>query len=258
MTRSWGTWLASASLAIGITIGASAAVSQAGLVLYLPFDETSGNTAADWSDTAQTAALKGDAAFAAGKFGNGLKVTSVGYAEVPHHANLNLGASLSMEAWINIESLADGYSSIMTKADTYMMHLDKEPSRAVGSVGVEPFAWPTVEWPPTLTAQIVEGEWTHVVGVFDGATRKVYLNGKEVSSGPHTGGTADSTVPVAVGYDSRGCCATRRMNATIDEARIWSRALTAAEVAELALGPLTTAVDPQGKAAAIWGSLKTR
>jgi hypothetical protein len=67
--------------------------------------------------------------------------------------------------------------------------------------------------------------WYHIVGVYDGTTAKIYVNGIEVASGSRTAG--NNTVPWRVGASSRGA---NYMNGRIGEVRIYPRALTPAQV----------------------------
>jgi hypothetical protein len=81
---------------------------------------------------------------------------------------------------------------------------------------------------PSTTA-IVAGTWYHVVGVSDGATVRLYVNGRLESSaaGPATL-LATSTANVRV-----GACGTGALLAAaggVDDVGIWSRPLSAAEV----------------------------
>ncbi|MBN1384832.1 MAG: LamG domain-containing protein, partial [Elusimicrobia bacterium] len=77
--------------------------------------------------------------------------------------------------------------------------------------------------------EITENEWTHVVGVCDALTLKLYVDGVEQS------GTAGMTSPVlesggvqsnSIGAKAGNFC----FNGTIDDVRIYNRALSAEEV----------------------------
>ena len=100
------------------------------------------------------------------------------------------------------------------------------------------------------------GEWHHFAGVYDGTGIVTYIDGQEVGTFEQAGPLATSDVDVVIGRDSRGCCGDRKAAQTIDEAMVWSRALSAGEVKEVMAG--VTPVESKGKLATVWGSMKAR
>jgi hypothetical protein len=87
--------------------------------------------------------------------------------------------------------------------------------------------------PVTMTDYI--GRWTHLAATFDGTTATLYINGVDVNSGPFYFGTGTSA-SMAIGntHGSAGNVQTEVFNGDLDEARIYNRALSAAEIAYLA------------------------
>ena len=78
------------------------------------------------------------------------------------------------------------------------------------------------------------GVWTHVVGVNDGITLKLYINGTLVNTG--TGlSTYNTGGPVRIGGDAEVNESSPRFTfpGSIDDVRIYNRALSAGEVAQL-------------------------
>ena len=70
------------------------------------------------------------------------------------------------------------------------------------------------------------GQWHYIVGTFDGANASLYVNGK-LEAGP----TAKSfTFDHRVSYIGRAFYAGEWMNGSVDEVRIYSKALTLAEI----------------------------
>jgi hypothetical protein len=78
-----------------------------------------------------------------------------------------------------------------------------------------------------------EGVWTHLAGVFDGSSADIFVDGEPValsSQDEWNGLINNSETPLRIG--ARGDD-TFHANATIDEVRVYDRALTDAEVTEL-------------------------
>jgi hypothetical protein len=79
------------------------------------------------------------------------------------------------------------------------------------------------------------GGWVHAAATFDGTTARIYLDGKEIASGPFT--LADGTAAgLVIGNTNSSTWADspESFNGDLDEARIYSRALSPAEIAYLA------------------------
>ncbi|HTR56328.1 MAG TPA: LamG domain-containing protein [Kofleriaceae bacterium] len=75
--------------------------------------------------------------------------------------------------------------------------------------------------------------WTHVAGVWDGATKRLYVNGVEVAAKPWTVYLED-TEPMLIGADNNDGADGLFYPAELDDIRLYSRALSAPEVAALA------------------------
>ena len=84
----------------------------------------------------------------------------------------------------------------------------------------------------TLTAPLPadwEGKWHRVTGVYDGKLLRIYVDGRTVGEKPFTGQARRNTFPVMIGNNAEHL--ERRVAGIIREARIYNRAITAAEVA---------------------------
>jgi len=75
------------------------------------------------------------------------------------------------------------------------------------------------------------GEWTHVAASFDGTTATFYINGETTGSGPFSFGF-DTDATIVFGAVERN--GSNPFNGALDEVRIYSRSLSAGEVAWLA------------------------
>jgi hypothetical protein len=77
-------------------------------------------------------------------------------------------------------------------------------------------------------------EWMHLAGTYDGTISKCWMNGEVVSETDEANGIPISQDPNGLGIANRSDANNRPLIATVDDARVYNRALTAAEVAWLA------------------------
>lgn len=90
-----------------------------------------------------------------------------------------------------------------------------------------------VGWSDVNARPMLEGQWVHVAGTFDGATHVAYWDGLQVASTTTQVGTrvGNSTGPLSIGYHTG--VAGRSWIGSLALLAFWTRALTAAEVAAL-------------------------
>jgi hypothetical protein len=83
----------------------------------------------------------------------------------------------------------------------------------------------------SFVGNVPNNRWSHIVGTYNGATTKAYLNGVEVYSVAQTGTIPDATYVIGT-YGSGLQDGVHNFNGEIPVARIYSRALSAIEVAQ--------------------------
>ena len=71
--------------------------------------------------------------------------------------------------------------------------------------------------------------WQHVVGVYDGANARLYVNGTQVATAAVSGFVANSSQPLRFGATGRSGTI-NYFNGDLDEVAIFNRALSAAEI----------------------------
>ncbi|MGH7927769.1 MAG: LamG domain-containing protein, partial [Candidatus Binatia bacterium] len=77
--------------------------------------------------------------------------------------------------------------------------------------------------------------WHHVAGTYDrtAGVQKLFIDGTEVASEAYSGAISVNALPLYIGrYHSDS----RTFNGKLDEVRVYNRALTAAEISDLAAG----------------------
>jgi hypothetical protein len=83
--------------------------------------------------------------------------------------------------------------------------------------------------------------WTHVAGTFDGTTTKLYVNGTVVASALISGVLQDGGGIVGIGEGLRNATLHNEVwKGNIDQARIWSTALTQSQIRTLMFVPINS------------------
>ena len=242
--------------------GSVFALDKKGLVLYLPFDEGSGKVAKDASGNGNDGELKGDCEWVEGKFGKAIRVhpASGAYVEVPHSDSLDITKAITLEAWVQTNSLPQSHCAFISKATTdqtgsFILHISNDAGFYVTLVIFIGVQGP---WPPPAIGITTIGEWHHFAGTYDGVELAVYIDGElQAKANRSTTGDIDrSKNPVVIGRDNRAdFLLSRNMDAIVDEVRIWNRVLSEGEIQEAMKGVLLS-VGSKEFLTTTWGSVK--
>ena len=218
------------------TATATTPASPSGLVAAYAFNEGSGTTAADASGNGLTGTLTNGAAWGTGRNAGAVLLDGVNdFVELGNPALLQLTGSMTASAWVNSAAFPFDDAAIVSKRASgevgYQLDttIDRGP-RTIGfkltnSAGGTMFRYGAT----TLQANT----WYHITGVYDAATSElhVYLNGQLDDGtllGTVTSTQRNSSANVNIGRRPTGN--TFNTNGRIDDVRIYSRALTQAEI----------------------------
>jgi hypothetical protein len=143
-------------------------------------------------------------------------------------------ASVSIEAWVRRLGTPGAYAYVVSKGSrgcdfsSYGLYTGSSGGMASYIADVSGY---TVS-PAATSARVWNGAWHHVVGSFDGHSVRVYLDGAEVGDGSPTNRAIAYGLVGSAPYIGtyRGGCELG-FTGDIDDVRIWSPALTPAEVA---------------------------
>jgi hypothetical protein len=88
------------------------------------------------------------------------------------------------------------------------------------------------------TALSTDNQWHHIVSTYDGGTRKIYLDGTEVSSATASGAVASTAASLLLGASDMNntagtIAAARHSGVKLDEVRFYSSGLTSSQVSAL-------------------------
>jgi hypothetical protein len=197
---------------------------------YWKFDEGSGSAAADSSGNALTGTLN-NTAWGPGKIGGALQFNgNNSYVQIGNPPPLTMSAAVSMAAWIL--PTGPGLSAqniIVSKEAQYEM--GRYPDGSIGWA----FANTSPGWNWIKTNAVAPlNQWTHITVTYDGAFATTYVNGKRVDQRAATGpiGSADPTNnDFRIGGRQVG---SQFFQGSVDEVQVFSRALSADEIAMLA------------------------
>jgi len=191
-----------------------------------PFSEGTGSTTADASGNGNTGIVSG-ATWTTGRFGKALVFDGFsGFVSIPGAPALNLGAAVTLEAWIFPTAL--GGSRVIegqTKtgvASTYFM-------AARGTeVGFGFFGGGAWREHTTRGVNLPIRAWTHVAAAFSDATDEVriYVNGTLRLSETEQNSLPFDGDQLRIGMGSSG----QGFAGVIDEVRVYGRPLGAAEI----------------------------
>jgi len=208
--------------------------NQSFLVLHMPFD-TMGKNATDYSGYGNNGSSSGDIAWnRTGKVGGAYVFDGFDDNITIQDANsLDLANALTLEAWIYKHNETSFFAGIIRKAQpetasawNYML---RENDKGNMTVTLRNTTGDTVTL--TTTGAIPVREWHHIAATYNGSLTRLYLDGKtNTSSSALTGPLRTYGYPVVIG-DARTPSSRRHFNGSIDEVRIYNRALSPEQIA---------------------------
>ncbi|MFA6005801.1 MAG: DUF2341 domain-containing protein [Patescibacteria group bacterium] len=216
----------STSVAMGSSKSNNDAFSN-GLVGYWKMDENTGTTVADTSGNGGTMTFTGNApSWVVGKYGSAIRYNGTNsLATVPNSTPLNItGNAITLSAWVYLTAYPASYGVIYQKdgyADGYRM--------MIASTGQIYSDMKASERSMSSTGTVPLNTWTLVNVTYDGAKMYTYINGASAGSLSVTPGNLTGTTASI----SFGLTEYPPITGSIDEARVYNRALSASEVSSL-------------------------
>lgn len=209
-----------------------------GLIAYYPFN----GSAYDASDHGNTGVINGAPSLIQDRFGDPNRAYSFAgindYIQLPYTSTL-CTSSFTLSAWVYF----DVYSTDNNTGDIVLS--DYEYIHFTGyifyvnylgkvSLRLSSGTFPNGGIDLAGTNSVSLAHWTHVAASYDGNTLRVYLNG--IQDGSTSGWTIynwNSSVNTLIGNASWYPTANPKYKGRLDDVRIYNRALTASEIAQL-------------------------
>ena len=238
------------------------------LVVFFSFDNVKGKKILDASGNDLDANVVTNVDFIKGKYGNAIHIAAEPEGDacvhIPTDDLLKLEGKITMMAWVFNEDW-DKNSGMWFDKGSYVLGEEKK-GYSMGLINdVGAFKGPNigmrlggiqVVYGFNTTGPMVDKNWHHIAGTYDGKTAKIYLDGVILSNVDRAfefNGTND--IDLRIGCTKNHPRYTFK-NGSIDEVGVWRRALSQAEIKETMKGFL--AVSPKDKVATTWGDIKRR
>lgn len=212
-----------------------------GLIAWWKLDEVGAGTRFDSSGNGNDLTDTNNVGSDTGIYNNGLSINGGSSENLFRNdadiVGLQLGNSFTITTWIRFEnysSITDGQVPIFRKGNastsdmSYMLSLQgtsSANSRLVGSISTNGTSYDQVH---TATTPLSLNTWYYVTWTYDGSTSRIYVDSTEVGSASLSGTPFNDTAPFYIGDTVDDY-----LSADMDEARIYSRALSTEEVTHL-------------------------
>lgn len=202
------------------------------MIGWWQFDKTDGKTVFDSSGIRLDGKLVGDAHIISDpERGNVLSLDGDGdYMYVANNPLLNFVNSMTLAAWMKAGSSDKLYHDIFSKGEgCWRLGLDAWLYSYFYCCGLQIHkaeAFYTI----AARADWKDGKWHHVAGVYDGKTMSIYIDGQIYKSAAAAGVMNTRTWPVLIGANPSVIEGERDWNGLIDDARIYSYALSEDEI----------------------------
>ena len=213
-----------------------------GLAAGWSFNEVSGTSATDSSGNGNTATLVNGVARTTGNYGGGLTFDGVNdYLTIPNSPSLNIaGSGLTLSMWIRPQALSGGDSVVLGKfwnatmtSPYYQYGLELTggtvPSFEVGTTGGVVRA--------SMGSTLALNQWSYLAVVFNGSQAQFYVNGSIVTTASLSATITARGNPFQLGADN---VPSQFFKGSLDDVRIYARALTAGEIQTDMVTPVGT------------------
>ena len=183
----------------------------------------------------------GGVTFAPGRFGQGFLLTGAGqYVNIPHAAELDVpGTGFTVEFWMKAgKDQPESISSIVDKdhsaedATGWEVSCWRDTGRLSAGIG-DGSSFPLF----TNLTDVLDSQWHHVAFAWDKTNWLIYVNGR-LENSLYRPVAVNNTRPLRFGFHWFEATQVpgRFFKGSLDDIRIYQRALTGTEIARLALG----------------------
>ncbi|GIV98404.1 MAG: hypothetical protein KatS3mg057_3061 [Herpetosiphonaceae bacterium] len=220
---------------LGLTVFNDLIINN-GLVGYWKLDEGAGSNTADSSGYGNTGTLSSPSWTTvvppAVSYTNPAALDFDGSDDsvtIADESSFDLQGQITIAAWIKVDSFNKNWQAIITKGDS-AWRLHRYNDRDTVAFGTSGLSNTDLE----SSSSINDGQWHHIAAVYDGSRKSIYIDGALDASVAASGSIATNDWPVLIGENAE--MSGRHFDGQIDDVRIYNRALSEEEIANLGSG----------------------
>jgi uncharacterized repeat protein (TIGR01451 family) len=207
------------------------------LVAHYMMEENGGTILVDSSLYVNDGSWYGDPGWIPGIDGLAIDLDGVDdYGLTPGGPSLDITNAITLAAWIRPEKAGTQYivkKGLQSNTDGYELSLSS--SGKVFTRFNQTSSGNTYRIDTTSSYPTDGTTWVHLAATYDGSDIRLYFNGAEENmSAPLAFTIATNSLPLGIGAQSDG---SRMFQGSMDEARVYTRALDASEIVQLAAVP---------------------
>ncbi|MCK4885895.1 MAG: LamG domain-containing protein [Planctomycetes bacterium] len=192
------------------------------------------NTLEDQGTLANDGILTGLANWQTGKFNQAMGFDGSSYVSIPNESDYDFTGPMTISAWF-IADFSTPDQTIISKGTSFHIYRNFESNTLI-------FLCEGVGRAAVGTVSINDNNWHHVAGVYDGSSISIYIDGQLDFSRSASGAILTNNYALRIGSNAE--LGNTNWQGAIDEVRVYDRALSAAEVAEIGGGFLAKAISP--------------
>ena len=221
----------------GTDLTLSPLFNPSGLVGYWKFDEGSGASSTDSSGNNNPGSLISSPTWTTGKVGEALSFNgSTNYVNVgdPTSGILDFGTGdFTIAAWFKLDVLPGTFTAIVNKGAASIVGYSLSVTSANYLSGSIQATGGTNQNVSSISSALSVGVWTHGVAVFDRDDNiYIYKDGVNVVTSDYSAGNTNS-ISNSTAFNIGARSGSYKFPGLIDEVRVYSRTLSAAEIMAL-------------------------
>jgi hypothetical protein len=200
------------------------------LIAWYSFDDISGNTVPDSSGNKIDGTFIGDALVVDDPVrGKVLELDGDGdWVDCGNDSLFNIAEEITISGWIKVIKYTRPWETVISKGTSWTLQRDGFANTLKFDCGVNVSGDFGVSSGVPGRKNVNDGRWHHITGVYDGLTTTLYVDGRPDVSAGASGRIESNSSEVWIGSNAER--SERTWNGRIDDVRIYSYALTAAEV----------------------------